>query len=117
MSKLGIVNNLMIDLDEYLKAGIKKVYKEGNLPFHSYLWKSDIENLERCFKVNCFDFANIAFRHPGSTNGHIVVDKDMIIKDIVFYEDTCWRFYEGDYQSLRNKYIGTKLSVEEIEEE
>jgi len=110
MSKLGIVNNLMIDLDEYLKSDIKKNYKDLEFKVHSYLWKSEIE---RCLKG---DIVPIAFRHPGSTNGHIIVDKDMIIRDIVFYEDTCPIFYEGDYQSLRNKYIGTKLSLDEVEE-
>lgn len=109
MGRLGIVNNLMIDLDEYLKPEIKQSYKDLDFNMHSYLWKSEVE---RCLKG---DLTLIAFRHPGSTNGHIEVDKNMIIKDIVFYEDTCPMFYEGDYQSLRDKYIGTKLSVKEVE--
>ncbi len=107
----GIVNNLMIDLDEYLKSDIKKSYRDLDFSVHSYLWKTEVE---RCLKG---DIVPIAFRHPGSTNGHIIVDKDMIIKDIVFYEDTCPAFYEGNYQSLKDKYIGTKLSIEEVKEE
>lgn len=106
----GIVNNLMIDLDEYLKSDIKKSYRDLDFSVHSYLWKTEVE---RCLKG---DIVPIAFRHPGATNGHIVVDKDMIIKDIVFYEDSCPRFYEGNYQSLKDKYIGTKLSTKEVEE-
>ena len=103
-----LVNNLMIDLDEYLNSSTKEAEKD--LGIHSYLWKEDVE---QCLKGNA---NHIAFRHPGATNGHIEVDKDMIIKDIVFYEDTCPWFYEGNYQSLRDKYIGTKLSLEEVEE-
>ena len=107
----GIVNNLMVDLDEYLNADFKKIYKDLGFNVHSYLWRDDVE---QCLKG--YD-NHIAFRHPGATNGHIEVDKDMIIKDIVFYEDTCCWFYEGNYQSLKEKYIGTKLSLEEIEAE
>lgn len=107
----GVVNNLMIDLDHYLKSDIKNSYRDLDFSIHSYLWKNDVE---QCLKGNV---NHIAFRHPGSTNGHIEVDKDMIIRDIVFYEDTCPMFYEGDYQSLKDKYIGTKLSVEEVVEE
>lgn len=103
----SIVNNLMIDLDEYLKPSIREAEKD--LDIHSYLWKEDTE---QCLKGNVNP---IAFRHPGATTGHIEVDKNMIIKDIVFYEDTCPRFYEGNYQSLRDKYIGTKLSLKEVE--
>ena len=105
----GIVNNLMIDLDEYLKRDIKNNYKDSDFNIHSYLWRDDVE---QCLKGNAF---HIAFRHPGATTGHIEIDKDMIIKDIVFYEETCPWFYEGNYQILKNKYIGTKLSVEELE--
>lgn len=106
----GIVNNLMIDLDNYLKIDFKEIYKDPDFNIHSYLWRDDVA---QCLKGNA---NHIAFRHPGATNGHIVVDKDMIIKDIVFYEDTCPLFYEGNYQSLKGKYIGTKLSLEEVKE-
>ena len=105
-----LVNNMMIDLDEYLKPSIKKVEEE--LGIHSYLWRDDVTRaLEG--KQN-----HIAFRHPGSTNGHIEVDENMIIKDIVFYNDTCYRFYTGSYRkALKEKYLGTKLSTEEIEDD
>lgn len=107
MKDFKFINNLMIDLDKYLKLSIKKV--EEDLGVHSYLWRQDV--------VNALDGKtnHIAFRHPGATNGHIEVDENMIIRDIVFYEDTCTQFYEGDYQSLKNKYIGTELSIVEIE--
>ena len=106
------VNNIMIDLDNYLKPSIKKIYKECNFFIHSYLWRDDVNRAVEG-KQN-----HIAFRHPGSTNGHIEVDENMIIKDIVFYNDTCYRFYKGSYRkALKEKYIGTKLSLEEIEEE
>lgn len=105
-----LVNNIMIDLDEYLKYSIKEIEKE--LGIHSYLWRQDVINaLEG--KTN-----HIAFRHPGATNGHIEVDENMIIKDIVFYEDTCPNFYNGNYRrAIKEKYIGTKLSIEEVKEE
>ena len=101
------VNDIMIDLDEYLKPSIKKVEKE--LGIHSYLWRDDVNRAIEG-KQN-----HIAFRHPGSTNGHIVVDENMVIKDIVFYNDTCYRFYKGSYRKdLKNKYIGTVLSTVEV---
>jgi len=103
-----LVNNMMIDLDEYLKHSIKEVEKD--LGVHSYLWRQDIVDALNG-KTN-----HIAFRHPGSTNGHIEVDENMIIKDIVFYNDTCYRFYVGNYRkALKDKYVGTKLSIEEVE--
>ena len=107
MKDFKFINNMMIDLDKYLNLSIKKV--EEDLGIHSYLWRQDVEDV-LCKKRN-----TIAFRHPGATNGHIEVDENMIIRDIVFYEDTCTQFYEGDYQSLKNKYIGTELSI--VEEE
>lgn len=107
----GIVNNLMIDLDEYFKPDIKKSYKDLGFNIHSYLWKAEVE---KCLKG---DIVPIAFGCSWATNGHIVVDKNMIIKDIVFYGHTCPMFYESDYQSLKDKYIGTKLSTKEVEEE
>lgn len=105
-----LVNNMMIDLDEYLKYSIKEAEKD--IGIHSYLWRQDVVNaLEG--KTD-----HIAFRHPGSTNGHIEVDENMIIKDIVFYNDTCYRFYKGKYRkALKEKYLGTKLSTEEVEDD
>ena len=41
-----------------------------------------------------------AFRFPGATMGHIEVDDQMIIKDIEFYEDSC---YETKYSGENSK--------------
>lgn len=109
-------NNFTEALDEYVvhTPGIdEEWYKFG---LRTYICLDDLNqdadnNTDGCYHV--------AFRFPGATRGHITVDKDLIIKDIVFY-DTCWNnigVYDKNRQTqmvtdITKRFRDTKLDVE-----
>lgn len=56
----------------------------------------------------------IPFRVPGATRGHIKLDKDHIITEIKFYEDTSFggsipECYDRKVVEATKKYIGAKI--------
>lgn len=60
-----------------------------------------------------------AIRLPGATRGHIEVDKNNIIKEIKFYEDSCFgegknslSCYKKEVIKAVEKYIGQELIFE-----
>lgn len=78
--------------------------------FRTYLWRTDLKA--------CLNGSNsiIAFRSPGATRGHLVVEKvddKLIIKDIFFYEDTCFSesigCYEESVLEIIQDFIGKEL--------
>jgi hypothetical protein len=55
-------------------------------------------------------------RVPGATRGCIVLTKDFIIKDIILYEDQCFRKIgcykrqlKKDFGEIKKRYIGSQL--------
>lgn len=60
-----------------------------------------------------------SIRFPGATRGHVIVNKNMIIKSIVLYEDTCFGNGIGCYKEsvkiITDKFIGTKLELKLID--
>lgn len=104
-------------LDEYRKDTIMKQEDWFRNCMSTYLWYPDIED---DFKF--YDGVKgkiIAFRLPGATRGHILVDKDYVIKEIVFYKDTCFghkineiNCYKEEVVEAANKeYIGKVLDI------
>ena len=82
------------DLDKHLLDCFSKDDFTKRM-YKSYLWASDVEN---CLKGKD-EF--IAFRAPGATRGHLKVEKinnDLIIREIVFYESTCFSHNIGCYK-------------------
>ena len=61
-----------------------------------------------------------AIRFPGATRGHIEVDKDNIIIDIIFYTDSGIAgkasnnvgIYKEDIREAAQKYIGRKIVIQ-----
>lgn len=60
----------------------------------------------------------IPFRIPGATRGHITLNKDHIITDIRFYDETCFGtgalpkvYYKGVIKAT-NEFIGYKVVIE-----
>lgn len=73
-------NNFTKFLDEYRTPEILNLESPYRESMSTYLWYPDIVNKEE----------HIAFRLPGATRGHITVDKQYVIKDILFYGETCF---------------------------
>lgn len=108
-------NNFTKELDKYNIIFNKYKDCEYNSCWRTYLWDADVERAVQGKKTL------IAFRVPGATRGHIEVDDNLIIKDIVFYEDVCFSNNLGCYvknaKEIIPKFLGTKLEVEQYEKE
>jgi hypothetical protein len=87
-------NDLTREMDSYLKHENK--YMQTYIYDHSLTGKT------------------WAIRYPGATRGHIEVDENNIIKDIVLYKDSynTDKIYKDDVRSCFEKYIGFKLVME-----
>lgn len=84
------------EMDKYLTDGFKQV------GFSSY--------------IHICGPGEIAFRYPGATRGHILYDKNNIITEIKFYEDTAINSknhpigcYTKDVANVIDKFIGSKI--------
>lgn len=53
-----------------------------------------------------------AIRSPGSTKGHIYLDKDNVITEVKFY-DHALRFFELEIKKLENGLLGYQLTKEQ----
>ena len=87
------------ELDKYriLKNSRSKTYLYGN------------EN-----GVEISKYGLIAIRVPGVTRGHIKVDENLIIQDLIIYENSykaTWACYTPEVLEVRTKFIGTKLGL------
>ena len=68
--------------------------------------------------VEISEYGLIAIRVPGATRGHIKVDDNLIIQDLVIYEDSytaTWACYMPEVLEVRAKFIGTKLDLRHSE--
>lgn len=106
----GYYNNFTEELDKYNHVYEQFKDKEYAGCWRTYLWEPDVKNAVQG-KENL-----VAFRVPGATRGHVKVDDNLIIQDIVFYEDTCFSHNIGCYkESIKEvipKFLGTKLEIE-----
>lgn len=101
-------------LDEYRKDTIMKQEDWFKDCMSTYLWYPDIESEKYENGVK-----HIAFRLPGATRGHITVDKDYKILDIVFYKETCFGhkvnevncYKEEVVEDANKEYIGKVLDI------
>lgn len=53
-------------------------------------------------------------RAPGATRGCIITDKNGIIEQVNFYEDTCYDVlpcYDRKMEEIKEKYIGRKIVI------
>lgn len=107
-------NNFTKFLDEYRVPSILKLESPYKEMMSTYLWYGDIENNNYEDGVK-----HIAFRLPGATRGHITVDKDNVITDILFYGDTCFNTNNNGIECYKpavvvdatKKFRGTVLDV------
>ena len=67
-------------MDKYITDYHKKIHDNMKHVFRTYLYPANRYGNQRL----------ISFRYPGATRGHIELDKNNIIKNIVFYPDTCF---------------------------
>lgn len=104
-------NNLTEELDKYIQRTDKIDQDWYDFCIRTYLCLEDVP-------LKPTEDFDVAFRIPGATRGHIECDKDLIIKDIIFY-DTCWGkvgIYKEDKKdemtsTIKDKFIGTKLDI------
>lgn len=91
------VNDLTKEMDKHL------LFHAPKLGWSTYLWYN--------FKED-----GVAIRYPGATRGHIEYDKDMIITDVVIYEDTgigkmgC---YKESVREAVKQFIGARIVIQE----
>lgn len=65
-------------------------------------------------KIGTRPYIYIPFRSPGATRGCLCLDKDHIIRDIKFYEETCFttiQTYSREVVEATKKFIGEKLEL------
>ena len=99
------------EITEFIDKYIVEKYKDDytNWSSRTYLW--GLEENE--------SFKGTAFRWPGATRGYIVLDKDNIITDIVFYPDTSFgterliQLYDRKVEEDVKVFIGKKLVFKE----
>lgn len=86
-----LTNDLTREMDTYLKYKCK---------FKTYIYISFIG-----------DKQYILIRYPGATRGNIIVDDNMIIKEINLYNDECHtdKIYNSEIRDCFSKYIGMKF--------
>ena len=108
-------NNFTKFLDKFRTEEIMNLEEPYKTMMTTYLCSDDFER-----ELDEDGVRNIAFRVPGATRGHIEVDKDFIIKKIVFYDDTCFdarhngiKCYTKDVEVNANtEFLHTKLDIE-----
>lgn len=113
-------NNFTRFLDKYRINSIMDMESPYKEMMSTYLWGPDIE--DDFTYTNGVLSKHIVFRLPGATRGHIVVDKDYIINDIVFYGDTCFSTKNNGIECYKpgvavdaiKQFRGTKLDLENI---
>ena len=102
-------------LDEYRIDAYKNLEYPYNEMMTTYLWNTDVESPFNETEM----IKHIAFRVPGATRGHIAVDRDYIIREIVFYDDTCFdAMHKGIecydkkvIKAANERFLGTKLDI------
>lgn len=84
-------NDLTRDMDYYLKY--------PNKFMQTYIYDSSLTG------------ETWAIRYPGATRGHIEVNKNNIITNIILYKDNMntHKIYNENVEECFNKYIGMKL--------
>lgn len=105
-------NNFTKFLDKYRTEEIMKLEEPYKSTMTTYLWYNDIKNLNNTYN-------HVAFRLPGATRGHIEVDKDLNINNIVFYDDTCFdakhngvKCYTKEVEAAAcSEFLHTKLDI------
>lgn len=101
------------DMNEYIGALTKEMddyLKRNTFDMHTYAYfhDSDIDLIERGIKDK------IALRYPGATIGHIKVTKDLIIEEIVLYNDNFFKPYNPEVVEVFDKYINKKIVFQKI---
>lgn len=83
-------NNLTRQLDKYLIDEMKELNERWGLDFnHVYLCLTpyDIDKM----KSSTWEEDTVGFRVPGATRGHITIDDDLNVVDVVFYKDVAFK--------------------------
>jgi len=90
-------NDLTREMDTYLD------FKDTYINLHTYIYDHSITG------------KSYGIRYPGATRGHIEVDEDNIIIDIVLYVDSCHtdKIYKKEVWACFNKYLGMKFVMVE----
>lgn len=91
---INYTNDLTREMDSYLKR--------PNKYMQTYIYNHSLNG------------ETYAIRYPGATRGHIKIDKNNRITDIVLYHDNynTDKIYKNDIRECFKKYIGMKLVFE-----
>lgn len=100
-------NNFTKELDKYNYVYDEFKDKDYGNCWRTYLWEPDVKDA-----IQGKDRL-IAFRVPGATRGHVKVDDNLIIQDIVFYDTSFSNCgcYNESVKEVIPKFLGTKLEV------
>lgn len=88
-----ITNDFTKELDKHTKGVV-----EG--AFSNYIYTERLKRGEDKFLVS--------FRYPGATRGHLELDRNDVIKNVVIYKDTR-DIYNDTVDEAVKKFIGYKL--------
>lgn len=105
-------NDFTQALDKYIVRSDKIDQDYYDFLIRTYICLNDVPK-------EPIDNFHVAFRVPGATRGHIECDKDLMIIDIVFYEDTCWgkvgiydiKRKDEMISSVKQQFVNTKLDI------
>jgi hypothetical protein len=96
------------EITKFLKGKRKSKVLPDFEPYFEPLTEPTHEEVEK------YGLCSVAhFRSLGYTVGHVIVDKDMIIKDIIVYNKPTIQDYKGKYSTLQKEmvtlFLGKKL--------
>ena len=84
------VNSFTTQLDEYRVPHLKLMDKQWGFKFDAFYLYMREDELQM-MKDGLWKGDTIAFRLPGATRGHIYVDENLMIRDVIFYENVCFK--------------------------
>ena len=114
-------NAITITMDEYNLYMRKEKTKSVDNIWSTYLYdvkgelEDGLEYFDHLLQKNVTrDRILIPFRIPGATRGHIALDKDHIVTEIKFYEDTSFgasidAVYDRGVVDAVKEFIGDKI--------
>ena len=107
MPLVELYGPITLRMDDFLSPALQQFLKENPQAKGTYLLKEPLVDSE-------FDYV---IRFPGATRGSISVNREGIIQDIEFLQETCFSARLGIYgpemaKAIREEFIGIKLIAE-----
>lgn len=102
--------------DKYTNEITEEIDKHLREEYIKYNEEEDYYKIKTCMWERDYFYnppeSSCPIRCHGATRGHINIDKDDIITNIQFYEDTCFGIigiYNETVNTIKDKFIGRKV--------